>query len=227
MAAIGIVEDEKMVAKTLRLTLESLGHEVVFITGNAEEAVNLTNKIIPDLLIIDIQLKIGGNGIDVAEKMSRDIPFIFLTSQTSTDIIKKATNTAPVSYILKPFRKEEIFAALQIGLSVPKNKISDEPNYIFVKKGSSRVRLKISDILYIKSDHIYIEIYGPENKKTLVRESLNSFSQKLPKDLFIRIHQRYLVGKSHVETISKKQVKMADGKNIPISISYSYNISLI
>lgn len=227
MAKIGIVEDEKLVAKTLQLTLESLDHEVSFISGNASDAIELTDAKRPDILLIDIQLKTGGNGISVAKKIARDIPFIFLTSQTSKTIIKEATDTTPVAYILKPFRKEEIFAALQIALGTSKNKTHIKSASIFVKEGATKVKVSIEEILYLKSDHIYVEIHQIGRKKNLVRESLNSFSEQLPVGQFVRIHQRYMVNKNNVRLVEKKQIQLTDGTVLPVSKSYVNNIDLI
>ena len=227
MANIGIVEDVKLVAKTLQLTLESLGHEVLFTSGNASEAIQLTKSMKPDILMIDIQLKAGGNGISVAQEIARDIPIIFLTSQTNKSIIQEATDTTPVAYILKPFRKEEIFAAVQIAAGTSRTKAQAHRSSIFVKEGATRVRINLEEILFVKSDHIYIEIYQKGNIKTIVRESLKSFSENVPKDSFVRLHQRFLVNINNIVLVEKKQVRTIDGTWIPVSKSYVKNIDQI
>lgn len=218
MTTIGIIEDETHVAKTLKLTVESFGYKVGFICSNSSDAILLTKKINPDLLLIDIQLKDGGSGIDVANHIGGKTPFLFLTSQTSPEVIKEATNSAPLAYILKPFRREEIFAAIQIALNAKGNR--SEPSFIFVKNGPVQIRLELEDIVYVNSDHIYIEIHKTDGRKTVIRESLNSFCEKLPSDSFIRIHQRYLVNKSHILTIGNRMVETDNGARLPISKKY-------
>lgn len=79
--------------------------------------------------------------------------------------------------------------------------VTDIDACIIVKNSQrgSNIKIKISDILYMKSDRNYLEINYLENsieKIAVHRSSLSAMIDKLPKDLFCRIHNSYIASRS-------------------------------
>lgn len=72
----------------------------------------------PDILLLDIQLSGNKDGIDVAEKVNKDfnIPFIFLTANSDVATVERAKNVSPHAYLVKPFRKNELFTSIELCL---------------------------------------------------------------------------------------------------------------
>lgn len=79
---------------------------------NGEEAMRLTREGRPDLLLLDIDMP-GMDGFEVCRlykkrKDTRDIPVIFLTSQSETDYRRAGLAMGAIDYITKPFDLEEL-----------------------------------------------------------------------------------------------------------------------
>lgn len=114
-----IVEDELIVALDLRLTLESLGYRVVATAASQEEAVLLAMSCRPDLILMDINLEAGGDGVLAAAEISRyvDTPIVFLTAYADSDILRRAEQVAPYGYLVKPVQQRELNATVQMALA--------------------------------------------------------------------------------------------------------------
>jgi len=115
---ISIVEDDEITALNLKISLEKQNYEVVSIYDNADQAYNgiLTDK--PEMMIIDISLQDSHDGINLAQEIKEkyDIPFIYLTSHSTDDIIEQAKLTKPYGYIVKPFHPNTLHASIQMAL---------------------------------------------------------------------------------------------------------------
>jgi DNA-binding NarL/FixJ family response regulator len=72
----------------------------------------------PDIALLDIELKGTMDGISVGRFLSEKtkIPFIYLTSHTEDDILKRAVNTKPHGYIQKPFSDDDLRIAIELAL---------------------------------------------------------------------------------------------------------------
>ncbi|MDP3034030.1 MAG: response regulator [Methanobacteriaceae archaeon] len=122
MARIIIVEDEGIGAMDLKYTLESMGHEVVYIASRGEEAIEKSLELLPDLVLMDIILKGDIDGITAAEELRKsDIPFIYLTANSENATQKRALATKPRGYILKPFENRELKEVVEFALKPTKD----------------------------------------------------------------------------------------------------------
>lgn len=114
-----IVEDDEIVAIDISTRLEKLGfYDVVGITATGEEAVSMTEKIRPDLVLMDIVLKDKMDGIEAAGLIrSRfNIPIVYLTAFADERLLKRAKITEPFGYILKPFKERELHTTIEMAL---------------------------------------------------------------------------------------------------------------
>jgi two-component system, response regulator PdtaR len=116
-----IVEDESIIALNLKETLKELGYEPCGIAPNRCKTIILLEKgIVPDLILMDIYLKGPTTGIELAKELKitlPDVPVVFLTANSELSTIKKASETFPYGYILKPYKKSNLHAAIEIALS--------------------------------------------------------------------------------------------------------------
>lgn len=113
-----VVEDEKIIALDLTRRLERFGYEVVGLASEAEEAVRLTGEQLPDLVLMDIELSNGSNGVTAAIEIRNEyrIPVVFLTAYADEATIQRAKTAEPVGYVLKPFKEKELHTTIDIGL---------------------------------------------------------------------------------------------------------------
>ena len=113
-----IVEDEVLIAADLESRLKSLGYAVPGKALSAENALNLVEKVLPDLVLMDIVLKGAIDGITAAE-IIRDkwgVPVVFLTAYADTDRLEHAKLTYPFGFILKPFQDRDLKITLEMAL---------------------------------------------------------------------------------------------------------------
>ena len=124
-----IVEDEAILAFTLKRILESAGHDVIGTTAYGEAAVESAVSGRPDIVLMDIFLKGEMNGIEAAtlinEKVNASI--IFITGNSDAATHEQAMRTGPAAYIQKPVQKKEILEAMRlaIGETTPEQVIND------------------------------------------------------------------------------------------------------
>lgn len=118
-ARLLIVEDERIVALDLKLTLEALGFEVVSTVATEADAVRMAMSYRPDLVLMDINLEAGGDGINAAVELTRfaDVPVIFLTAYADNEILRRASAVAPYGYLVKPVQQRELNATVQMALA--------------------------------------------------------------------------------------------------------------
>lgn len=110
MTKILLVEDEGLVALYLKKILNENGFEEIIVARNGEEAIIKAQKIIPDLLLMDIRLGRGINGIEAVKIIneSMNIPVIYITASTDEHTHKEALDTKPLAILSKPIEPEEL-----------------------------------------------------------------------------------------------------------------------
>jgi PAS domain S-box-containing protein len=114
---IMIVEDEIIVAKDIQRILKKLGYEPFDPIPNGKKALDSIEKLRPDLILLDINLKNSDlDGIQVAEQIHQNykLPFIFLTAFSDKNTLERAKLTEPYGYIIKPFEESDIRTAIEI-----------------------------------------------------------------------------------------------------------------
>lgn len=114
-----IVEDEPPIAKLLALKLERLGYEVSGIVNSGKAAIRETRDKRPDVVLMDIVIPGGMDGIETAGVLQRDfsVPVIYLTSHTDPAVIDKAAGSGAHGYVLKPFREAEVHAMIKLAMT--------------------------------------------------------------------------------------------------------------
>jgi CheY-like chemotaxis protein len=113
-----IVEDESVVALDLRQRLENLGYQVVGHATRWEKGVQLALETNPDLIMMDIKLRGGLDGIEAAQQIraERDVPIVFLTAFADQETIRRAALTGPFGYLLKPFDEQLLSINIEVAL---------------------------------------------------------------------------------------------------------------
>ena len=113
-----IVENERIVAEDIRLTLLDLEYEIAGMAANGKEAVEKCSATRPDLVLMDIVLDEGIDGIETADRIRSlfDIPIIYLTAYADYFTGERTQTTLPDGYILKPFKPVDLQCAIEIAL---------------------------------------------------------------------------------------------------------------
>lgn len=186
-----IVEDEVLIANYIKDILEEHGFLNIKIANDAKEGSFLMANFIPEIILMDINLNGVNSGIELSKNKNANAQIIFLTGQHDMDLMSKAIATNPISYLTKPIKKNDLIAA--IVLILQKNTTE---KYKF-KNGFETLVINLNEILYIKSDNNYIDIFLEEKKYTS-RKTLDAFLKEVDNPNFIRIHKSYIINKSKI-----------------------------
>lgn len=234
-----IVEDELIIAEDLKDILEGLGYEVCGLAISAREARVILEGHAPDLALLDIQIKGGKDGIELAQQIRDEfkVPFVFLTSHADKNTLARAKEVHPYGYLVKPFQEKDIHATIEIALSnfasetKKSNQQTSEAGFmlndsLFIRTGGMLVKVKFKEVNYMEADGNYTHIFTKE-KRFVIRAILKELEQKLSNYNFVRIHKSYLINLAMIDAIDPQAVHMGD-KVIPISRSqYSWLLNHI
>jgi DNA-binding LytR/AlgR family response regulator len=221
-----IVEDETVIRFNLELLVEELGHTVLDSVDTIENAIDSLERESVDLVFLDINVNTELDGIDLAHHINlrHKIPFIYITSNSDPKTVERAKLTQPAAFLVKPFNIEDLFTAIEIGVSnfnngrVKENSESKQKDYIIVKDQGFQRKVKMSEILYLSADHIYVTIHLTSKKRYLVRDSFTHFLETLPQN-FLRVHKSYAVNLEHVAAVNSTTLIVVD-QELPVGRKY-------
>lgn len=111
-----ISEDDPNMAHLLETYLRREGYEVAFYIGSAEGFAERVRTVRPDIVLMDIVLPSGDDGITLAERLRQEfeIPLVFITGRADEETIRRAVQTDPAGYLIKPFKLTELVATMQV-----------------------------------------------------------------------------------------------------------------
>lgn len=230
---IYIVEDMAIARASLETMLLENNYKLAGSAAKAETALEELRISQVDLLLLDINLAGEKSGIWLAKQVRQflDIPIIYLTAYGDQQTLKEVLDTKPNGYLMKPYQEPALLTAIKIALdnysvskidNIKTHSEAKHTEFIFIKDKSLKVKLKTTDILFVKSEGNYLEI-KLENKTHVVRSKLSDFKTLLPDVVFFRSHQRYLVNINKIDLIGKDFVNVS-GQDIPLSLKYKKTI---
>jgi len=117
-ARILVVEDEGIVAHDLESALTELGYAVPATVATGEDAMARARDLRPDVVLMDIRLPGAIDGIQAASSLreQHDIPVIYLTAHSDDETLRRAMQTEPMGYLVKPFSAAQLRCAIEIAL---------------------------------------------------------------------------------------------------------------
>ncbi len=225
--SILIVEDEAIIAETIKIQLQNFGYNVKGVCYNFNNALKAINETQFDVLITDINLGNGTDeksGLQIAQlvKDKKNCPIIFLTAFSDIDTIKKASALLPSAYLIKPINAPNLFAAVQLAVNNFTQQIAansqkpEVPNYFFVKQGNKLLKLFWQDVYHLESVKNYVKIQTTiHSSHLLLRGSLNQVLQKMIpiafKNSFIKINRAEVVAKTIIVKVNDDNIETKYG----------------
>lgn len=220
-----IIEDQPPAQRILKKYIEDVGALQLKATfTDAVQAMEFLKTESVDLILLDIHLpKISG--IDLLKTMPH-LPPVILTTAYS-DYALESYEFDVVDYLLKPFSFQRFVKAIS---KVPvKNVIPSQSdatavqaqnrNEIFIKSGYEHIRITVDEVIYIKSDADYSEIFLP-GKKHLSSEPLRKWLEVLDNQQFTRVHKSYIVNASKIVKVIGNQLYMVNEAVVPIGRAF-------
>lgn len=216
-----IVEDELLIADTIRRHLEASGYQCAGVAMSYGEATQLYERQRPNLVLVDIKLAGEKTGIDLARWIQEQpdaVPHVFLTSQLDGQSLKAAQETLPAGYLPKPVRRESLHTTIAMALYAHRAAPRKAAPQLVLNEGADKVVLAVADIAYVSADHVYVHIHTTDGRKVLHRSTLEQLMAKLPQGMFVRVHRSYVVQLRHVEAWGRDTLRVL-GAQLPVSRS--------
>ncbi len=224
-----VIDDERLARKELiKLLNEHPEIEVIGEAVNADEAMDLIEKLNPDLLFLDIQMP-GKSGFELLEMLDT-VPMVIFTTAFDQYALK-AFEVSALDYLLKPIQPERLNETItklimaetgQVSESVESEgtrlKLNDR---VFVKDGDRCWFVSLSDIRLFESDGNYIKVYF-DTFKPMIHKSLNALDDKLDQRMFFRARRKHIINLSWVDSIEPwfnggLMVKLKGGEKVEVS----------
>lgn len=113
-----LVEDEGVVALDVEQRLAQLGYSVVGVADSAAVAIELVRAHTPELVLMDIRIRGGLDGVDLARELATrfEVPVVFLTGNADEATLRRAIEAEPYGYVLKPFDLRTLEAVIETAL---------------------------------------------------------------------------------------------------------------
>lgn len=178
MAKLNIIiaDNESIIRMDLKEMLEEAGHTVIGESINGLKAVELTRKLKPDLVIMDIKMP-EMDGITAAKIISDEklAPVILLTAFSQKNIVEKAKHAGVLAYLVKPIRQDSLFPAIEIALSrfaeiqQLEHDLNDVKNSLQMRKTLDRAKGILMDAYNISESEAYrrIQKYSMAKRKSI------------------------------------------------------------
>jgi DNA-binding LytR/AlgR family response regulator len=219
---IQIIEDEVLIAETIRMHLEDQGHEVCNISISYEEAVEAFANDRPDLAIIDIRLYGEKSGIDYARylfEQTNRIPFIFLTSQQDRRIFNLAVETLPYGYLAKPIQRESLWTTVETAYRQFQQAKGKQEEVMTLFNGQQQFRVQADDIVFIESEHVYCKTVLKDGREVVARKSLKACLEELNSQDLFQCHRGFVINVKQVKSWDQQSVTLSNGAVVPVSRS--------
>lgn len=112
-----VVDDDPKVGAMLRAALEAAGHSVPQIVARPQDLEGALEAVVPDLVLMDVDLGEGASGIDVAARVPADVPVLFVSGHADPQTLAKARERGPAGFVVKPFDAIQLRAAVEMALA--------------------------------------------------------------------------------------------------------------
>ncbi len=233
MIRVLIVDDEPLAQDVIETYVQKIPD--LFLVGtckNAVEASSILNKEVVDLIFLDIQMP-QLNGIDFIKSLTKK-PLVIITTAFS-DYAVEGFELNVIDYLLKPISFNRFLLAIN-RIIESKNSATveettkpqlDKESYFFVKADKKMVKINHKDILYIEGlkDYVIIKL---SKSRLVTLQTMKSLDDKLPAEIFKRIHRSYIINLGKLDSIVGNTVELKEGdQQIKLPIGKNYKEELI
>jgi len=212
-----IVDDEPLARELIRGYVKKLENfEIMEECSNAMEAMETLRKNNIDLMFLDIKMP-QLSGLDFLKTL-RNPPKVIITTAYSQYAIE-GFELDVVDYIMKPVTFERFFKAVNKYFALRssqdvsvenENGISDHA-FIYVKENKKIIKIYLKEIHFIEGLNEYIRIHT-DNRRVVVKNSLQAIEKKLPPEQFIRVHKSYIVSIPRIRAFNATTIELENAK---------------
>ncbi|MFH6993812.1 LytR/AlgR family response regulator transcription factor [Flavobacterium sp. FlaQc-48] len=219
-----IVDDERLSREELKMALKSYEDFVVIGEAeNADDAKDLIETKMPDLIFLDIQMP-EKSGFDLLESLNLLPAVLFITAYDQYAV--QAFEVNALDYLMKPIREERFSKAIEKIRTTfeSKSSLNNAPaqdRKIFIKDGEKRFFIQLDEIYLIESLENYTRLFF-QDKKALQRRSLRQWEEMLDGNVFFRINRTEIINIKYIREVNttvsgRLEVKLKTGELLEVS----------
>ncbi len=240
-----IVDDEEPARRNLANTLSKYSDiEIVAQAADAAEALSAIVSKRPDLVFLDIKMP-QQDGFALLDELIKlkcnGFQVVFLTAYSEFAI--KAIKYDVFDYILKPIAPDELDKTLtkfrikkhdgslnDIDYLDKLKHLFEKNNKIRFKTNTGFIYLQLEQIVYIKADKGYSDIYDTDNNKHTVCKTLQLLLDEINEKSLIKVHKSYALNALYLSSYNriKKICILKSGNStyeVPVSNRMECNLS--
>jgi two-component system, LytTR family, response regulator AlgR len=235
-----IADDEPLAAERLQLLLARAdGAQLVGTASDGDSAINLTEALHPDLLLLDIAMP-GLDGIGVARALAALTPSPAVVFVTAFDQFAVAAfEVEAVDYLMKPVEPKRLQRAVdraraylrqRTGQPQP-GKTSQWLEEFWASDLSGLVRIAAQDVDRVSAERDYMRLHVGR-RSWLIHHSMAALEEGLNPDFFVRLHRSAIVRKDFITGFTRNQsgrwiARLADSTEQPVGRLYSDRVRAI
>ncbi len=219
-----IIDDEEM-ARAIIAQMISRHKDLNLVSefSNALQAIKYLNQNEVDLMFLDIHMP-DFTGFDFIQTIKNPPKSILVTSDKNF-AIEAFEYECIVDYLVKPITEERFDKAVQKAKISPvvkqsfdfKSPIEDVVNEFYVNIDRRLVKIEFKSVILVEAKGDYIHI-KTDSKNYIVHSTLKKIEDKLPKDLFLKVHRSFIINTQKIIDIEVNSVLIAKDV-IPVSRS--------
>jgi len=206
-----IVDDEPFARKLVASHASKIeGLELSGECGDAIEASNLLRTQSVDLIFLDIQMP-EITGLQFVSTL-KNPPSIILTT-AYRDFAPEAFDLDVVDYLLKPISFERLLKSVNKFFdrkaSTAQMGVGGEGREMFLHVKADRKvhKIPLIEILFVESLDEYVKVHL-RDRIIVTRENISTLEERLPGNLFVRIHRSFIVSASQITSVSAEGVEL-------------------
>ena len=218
MIKVIAIDDEPLALMVIENYCSRNEHvELVKTFSNLKDAQKYINQFPIDLMFLDIQIS-RINGMEFYKNMDKKIPVIFTTAFAEYAV--DGFNVAAIDYLLKPIDYDRFEEAVNKAvLILVDKKLNEDKEFLTIRADYKLNKIAYDEIDFIEGLDDYVKIHLENGKRITARISMKSILEKLPDQLFVRVHRSYIVSIKKVISIQNKVLYLKD-EEIPIGETY-------
>jgi two-component system response regulator AlgR len=235
-----IADDEPLAAERLQLLLaRAEGAQLVGTASDGDSAINLTEALNPDVLLLDIAMP-GLDGIGVARALAAQTPSPAVVFVTAFDQFAVAAfEVEAVDYLMKPVEPNRLQRALdrariylqQRSAQPASGKVSQWLDEFWASDLSGLVRIASRDVDRVSAERDYMRLHVGR-RSWLIHHSMAALEEGLNPELFVRLHRSAIVRKDFIAGFTRNPsgrwiARLADGIEQPVGRLYSDRVRVI
>lgn len=208
---------KRYISKTTELNLQAF-------FSNALEGQEYLKDNPVDLVFLDIQMP-GVNGLQLYRNLQVKPMVIFTTAHK--EFAMEGFDLEAIDYLLKPFDMERFQKAINKAIlwqDVIAQNEDQQSEFLLIHSDYKLIKIPYKEIIFIEASNDYAKVHTKrEAYSTLL--SMKAMVQKLPKNLFIRIHRSYIVAINQILFVQFRKIGLINSMEFPIGETFRADVA--